>query len=159
MKLAQISQTLYLEHHVGNELIVTTVPDAGVGNIAYFTKSREFSYEIFGEVGEIAPFSVTKSQSSEIMVRGTIALDGAITASGNSTGANLGAVGATENVMQLFIVQVLVVLLHQQLLLNYNQMTIQVLQVQLIGSHLLGSLLLVQTFKVLLAQLQIHIGV
>ena len=39
---------------VGNELIVTTVPDAGVGNI-YFTKSRG-SYEIFGEVGEIAPF-------------------------------------------------------------------------------------------------------
>ena len=81
---------------IGNELIVTTVPDAGVGNIAYFTKSREFSYQIFGEVGEIAPFSVTKSQSSEVMVRGTIALDGAITASGNSTGANLGAVGATE---------------------------------------------------------------
>ena len=68
------------------------------------------------------------------MVRGTIALDGAITASGNSTGANLGAVGATEKCCVLSIVQVLVVLLHQ-LLLNYNQMIIQVLQVQLIGSH------------------------
>ena len=50
---------------VGNELIVTTVPDAGVGNTAYFMKSRLFSYQMFGAVGEIAPFSVTKSQSDD----------------------------------------------------------------------------------------------
>ena len=35
---------------IGNELIVSTVPDAGVGNIAYFMKSRLFEYSIFGEV-------------------------------------------------------------------------------------------------------------
>ena len=81
---------------VGNELIVSTVPDAGVGNIAYFMKSRLFEYSILGEVGGIAPFSITKNQSAEEVVRGTIQLDSALTASGNSTGTQLGAVGATE---------------------------------------------------------------
>jgi len=81
---------------LGSELVVTTVPDAGRGNIAYFTKSREFSYSMFGTVGEIAPFSVTKSQSSEVMVRGTVEIDEDLTATGNSSGVNLGAVGADE---------------------------------------------------------------
>ena len=81
---------------IGSELIVSTVPDAGVGNIAYFMKSKLFQYSIFGEIGEIAPFSITKNQSGDKVVRGTIQLDSALTASGNSTGTQLGAVGATE---------------------------------------------------------------
>lgn len=81
---------------VGNELIVSTIPDAGVGNIAYFMKSRLFEYNMFGEVGSIAPFSISKGQSSDEVVRGTIQLDSALTASGNSAGAQLGAVSATE---------------------------------------------------------------
>ena len=81
---------------IGNELIVSTVPDAGVGNIAYFMKSRLFEYSIFGEVGEIAPFSISKSHSGDKVVRGTIQLDSALTSSGNSTGTQLGAVGASE---------------------------------------------------------------
>ena len=83
---------------VGNELIVTTVPDAGVGNTAYFMKSRLFSYSMFGTVGEIAPFSIPKSQSDDEVVQGKIEIDGALTATGNSTGVQLGAVGATEKV-------------------------------------------------------------
>ena len=83
---------------IGNELIVTTVPDAGVGNTAYFMKSRLFSYSMFGTVGEIAPFSITKSQSDDEVVQGKIEIDGALTATGNSTGVQLGAVGATEKV-------------------------------------------------------------
>ena len=81
---------------VGNELIVTTVPDAGVGNTAYFLKSRLFEYSILGEIGDIAPFSISKSQSSDVVVRGTIQLDGSLTSTGNSTGTQLGAVGASE---------------------------------------------------------------
>ena len=81
---------------IGNELIVTTVPDAGVGNTAYFMKSRLFSYNIFGAVGEIAPFSISKSQSSDVVVQGNIQIDSDLTASGNSPGVQLGAVGATE---------------------------------------------------------------
>ena len=83
---------------IGNELIVTTVPDAGVGNTAYFMKSRLFSYSMFGAVGEIAPFSISKSQSDDEVVQGKIEIDGALTASGNSTGVQLGAVGATEKI-------------------------------------------------------------
>ena len=83
---------------VGNELIVTTVPDAGVGNTAYFMKSRLFSYQMFGTVGEIAPFSITKSQSDDEVVQGKIEIDGALTATGNSTGVQLGAVGSTEKI-------------------------------------------------------------
>ena len=83
---------------IGNELIVTTVPDAGVGNTAYFMKSRLFSYQMFGAVGEIAPFSISKSQSDDEVVQGKIEIDGALTATGNSTGVQLGAVGSTEKI-------------------------------------------------------------
>jgi len=83
---------------IGNELIVTTVPDAGVGNTAYFMKSRLFSYQMFGAVGEIAPFSISKSQSDDEVVQGKIEIDGDLTASGNSTGVQLGAVGSTERI-------------------------------------------------------------
>ena len=82
--------------NVGNELLVTTVPDAGVGNTAYFMKSRLFEYNIFGAVGEIAPFSISKSQSSDVVVQGKVQIDGDLTASGNSPGVQLGAVSATE---------------------------------------------------------------
>ena len=51
---------------------------------------------MFGTVGEIAPFSISKSQSSDIVVQGKVEIDGDLTASGNSTGVQLGAVGATE---------------------------------------------------------------
>jgi hypothetical protein len=83
---------------VGNELIVTTVPEAGVGNTAYFMKSRLFSYQMFGAVGEIAPFSISKSQSDDEVVQGKVEIDGALTATGNSTGVQLGAVGSTEKI-------------------------------------------------------------
>ena len=83
---------------VGNELITTVVPDAGVCNTAYFLKSRLFSYNIFGTVGEVTPFNISKGHSSDEVVRGTIELDGDLTASGNSTGTQLGAVSSTQKV-------------------------------------------------------------
>ena len=81
---------------IGNELIVTTVPDAGIGNTAYFMKSKLFSYQMFGTVGELAPFSISKSGSSDIVVRGTVALDTALTATGNSAAYQVGAVASGE---------------------------------------------------------------
>ena len=84
--------------NIGNELIVSVTPDAGVGNVSYFMKSRLFSYNIFGSIGEITPFSVTKSNSSDVVVRGTVDIDGAITATGASSGINLGAVSSGEKV-------------------------------------------------------------
>jgi|TARA_R110000787_G_scaffold65913_3_gene148321 hypothetical protein len=82
---------------IGNELIVTAVPDAGIGNTAYFMKSTLFSYSIFGTVGELTPFSISKSISSDIVVRGTIALDTGLTASGNSAAYQLGAVASGDS--------------------------------------------------------------
>ena len=83
---------------IGNELIVTTVPDAGVGNTAYFMKSRLFSYSMFGTIGEIAPFSISKSQSSDKVVQGKVEIDSDLSSSGNSSGIQLGAVGASEKI-------------------------------------------------------------
>ena len=82
---------------IGNELLVTAIPDAGVGNTAYFMKSSLFSYSMFGTVGEITPFTINKSISSDKVVRGTIALDSDLTATGNSAAYQLGAVGSTES--------------------------------------------------------------
>ena len=81
---------------IGNEIIVTAVPDAGIGNTAYFMKSSLFSYSMFGTVGEITPFTINKSISSDIVVRGTIALDTALTATGNSAAYQLGALTSAE---------------------------------------------------------------
>jgi len=82
---------------MGNEIIVTAVPDAGIGNTAYFMKSSLFSYSMFGTVGEITPFTISKSISSDIVVRGTIALDTDLTATGNSAAYQLGAVASGES--------------------------------------------------------------
>lgn len=84
--------------NIGNEVICTIVPDAGTGNTAYFLKSRIFSYQLFGAIGEVAPFNLSKSHSSDIVVRGTIDIDGSITATGNTTGRQLGAVSSTESI-------------------------------------------------------------
>lgn len=83
---------------VGNEIICTIVPDAGVGNIAYFLKSKLFSYQILGAIGEVAPFSLSKANSTDKVVRGTIEIDSDITATGSSTGIQLGAVSSTESI-------------------------------------------------------------
>jgi len=84
--------------NVGNEIICTIVPDAGAGNTAYFLKSKLFSYSILGAIGEVAPFSLSKANSTDKVVRGTIDIDGSITATGNTTGRQLGAVGSTESI-------------------------------------------------------------
>lgn len=84
--------------NVGNEIICTIVPDAGVGNTAYFLKSKLFSYTILGAIGEVAPFSLSKANSTDKVVRGTIEIDSDITATGSSTGIQLGAVSSTESI-------------------------------------------------------------
>jgi hypothetical protein len=84
--------------NVGNEIICTVVPDAGVGNTAYFLKSKLFSYSMLGSIGEVTPFTVSKSNSTDKVVRGTINIDSDITATGASTGIQLGAVAANENI-------------------------------------------------------------
>ena len=83
---------------IGNELIVSVTPEAGVGSTSYFMKSRLFTYSILGAIGEITPFSVSKANSGDVVVRGTTQLDDALTTTGASTGSNLGAVSTGEKV-------------------------------------------------------------
>jgi len=85
---------------VGSEIIGTVSPTSSAGDIAYFLKSRQFSYNIGGAIGDVMPFSISNSNSSDRAVRGTIMVDDSanLTASGNSTGRQLGAVSAAKSV-------------------------------------------------------------
>lgn len=66
---------------------------AAVGQLAYFTRALRADYKVFGEVGEVAPWSST-AKSSWPLVRGQFAHPPgtARTASGDGTGLELGAV-------------------------------------------------------------------
>ena len=49
----------------GNEIISTVSPTSSAGDTAYFLKSRQFSYNIGGSVGDAMPFSINNSNSSD----------------------------------------------------------------------------------------------
>ena len=82
----------------GNEIIGSVSATSSAGDIAYFLKSRQFSYNIGGAVGDVMPFSINNSNSSDRAVRGTILVDDSanLTATGNSTGRELGAVTSSQ---------------------------------------------------------------
>ncbi len=83
----------------GAELIGTVSATSSAGDNAYFLKSRQFTYNIGGAVGDAMPFSISNANSSDRAVKGTIMIDDSanLTASGNSTGRNLGAVASTKS--------------------------------------------------------------
>ncbi|MDX2679294.1 hypothetical protein [Streptomyces soliscabiei] len=68
---------------------------AAVGDLAYFTQALRSDYKLFGEVGEIAPWTGT-AKSAWPLVRGQFAHPPgtARTATGTGTGLNVGAVTA-----------------------------------------------------------------
>ena len=83
----------------GAELIGTVSATSSAGDNAYFLKSRQFSYQIGGAIGDAMPFSINNSNSSDRAVKGTIMVDDSanLTATGNSTGRQLGAVAAGKS--------------------------------------------------------------
>ena len=83
----------------GAELIGTVSATSSAGDNAYFLKSRNFTYNIGGAVGDAMPFSINNSNSSDRAVKGTIMVDDSanLTATGNSTGRELGAVAASKS--------------------------------------------------------------
>lgn len=83
----------------GSELIGTLSATSSAGDTAYFLKSRNFSYQIGGAIGDAMPFSINNSNSSDRAVRGTIMVDDSanLESSGNSTGRQLGAVTASQS--------------------------------------------------------------
>lgn len=79
--------------------VVTIAPDDAEEVPAFMFKAGEFSFEAFGAVGEVTPFSASMlGTSGEGLIRGQVAK---AKASVNATGAtgsavNLGAVGADQ---------------------------------------------------------------
>lgn len=75
------------------------------GSTAYFFQGLELSYDLFGSVGEIAPFAVKSSGSNrEGAVRGQISpAKGVVSGTGGlGAGVQLGAVSATQYLYGIF---------------------------------------------------------
>lgn len=70
---------------------------AAVGDLAYFTQAMRSDYKLFGEVGDVAPWTGT-AKSAWPLVRGQFAHPPgtARTATGTGTGLNLGAVAVNK---------------------------------------------------------------
>ncbi len=84
----------------GSEHIISLFADNGVGNPSYFFKATQYQYNLFGAVGDLTPFSITASQSADIPVRATQMNDSdtTLTATGNGTSQQLGAVTSAQKV-------------------------------------------------------------
>jgi hypothetical protein len=75
------------------------------GSVAYFYQGLQPSYDLFGAVGEIAPFSIKSSCSNYVgAIRGQVTpAKGNVSATGAlGAGANLGAVSATQYLYGIF---------------------------------------------------------
>lgn len=79
--------------------VVTMSPTGVATATAYLFQAGQFSYEMFGSIGEVTPFSVSMMGSNGVgLVRGQIAkAKGSVAATGaTGSGVNLGAVGASQ---------------------------------------------------------------
>lgn len=72
--------------------VVSMTPDRVEGSRAYIWRGEKFAYELFGEVGEVTPFSLTMMGSN-----GQGAARGALV----KTRANVSATGATGTAFQI----------------------------------------------------------
>lgn len=80
---------------------LTLCPNSGAaGLLAFFSPTVQGSYETLGPVGDVVPFSLDLHSRGTPLVRGTVLRDDltAVTATGNGTGFQLGAVGANQRV-------------------------------------------------------------
>lgn len=78
---------------------VTMSPDGAAGSVAYLFQAGQFSYEMFGSIGEVTPFSVSMMGTNGVgLVRGQIAkAKGSVAATGATGSAvNLGNVAAGQ---------------------------------------------------------------
>lgn len=77
---------------------LTVCPLTGAeGELAYFFNAKMAQYSPGGKIGELLRFSVnSEGGDGSDLIRGSVALNGTKTATGNGTIYNLGAVGATQ---------------------------------------------------------------
>lgn len=79
--------------------VVTVSPTGAVGETAYFFQGGIFNYELFGQIGDVTPFSLsTKGTNKQGLVRGQFAKAKGLASATGATGSavQLGAVGATQ---------------------------------------------------------------
>lgn len=83
----------------GSEFVVSVVPmGSSVGAVAYFTRSILMARTVLsGTAGDLATHSVTFG-GNQPLIRGSVDTASAITSTGSSAGAQLGAVSATQRV-------------------------------------------------------------
>lgn len=75
--------------------VVTLTPTGAAGAVAYFLQATKFTYEVFGDIGEVTPFTLEAmgSEGASGLVRGQLAkAKGTVSATGATGSAvNLGA--------------------------------------------------------------------
>lgn len=79
--------------------VVTVAPDSAETTPAYLFQAGQFSYEMFGQVGDLTPFTLGMSGTNGVgVVRGQVAKAKAdVSATGaTGSGVNLGAVSASQ---------------------------------------------------------------
>ena len=87
----------------GATQVITHSHDGAEGSPAYFYQARSFSYQLFGEVGQLVPFSLTaqgaKGNGTPGAVRGAVLKTRASVSATGATGTafELGAVGSGEH--------------------------------------------------------------
>ena len=80
-----------------NSGVMSIAPqNVNVGSRGYIIEVEQASYQLFGAIGEVMPFTIN-AQGKNALVKGVVAAVGAKTASGESTGFNLGTVGANDS--------------------------------------------------------------
>ena len=89
----------YLNTQLGGDWNVTVIPAGSTaGAVAYFTNTCLYSRQILsGQVGEVAMHMVEYHGKTPV-VRGVVETAATITASGNSTGQQLGAVASGQRI-------------------------------------------------------------
>lgn len=79
--------------------VVTIAPDDAETTTAYFFQGGKFSYDMFGQIGEVTPFTLGMQGTNGVgAVRGQVAKAKANVSATGATGSvvNLGAVGSTQ---------------------------------------------------------------
>lgn len=79
--------------------VVTMAHDDAEASIAYMFQAGQFSYDLFGSVGELAPFSVSMMGTNSVgLIRGQVAkAKASVNATGaTGSGVNLGNVGVSQ---------------------------------------------------------------
>ena len=82
----------------GSQAAITIIPETiAVGNVSYFINTLGSSYNpMTGSVGEILKFNIQALAQKSNLIRGQVEFSGTATSSSASTGAQVGAITATQ---------------------------------------------------------------